>query len=72
MRPIWLALLALVALNTVLLSGCPITPSPDRVDHGGSGYWTAGTRELPRLADSDVKPRRNRHATDLDKRSDDP
>lgn len=35
MRRIWLVLFAIVTMNSVLLSGCPISPPPERVDRGG-------------------------------------
>jgi hypothetical protein len=41
MRRFWLQLLALLAMNATLLSGCPIEPPPQAIEHhdgGGGGY----------------------------------
>jgi hypothetical protein len=35
MRRIWLVLLAIVSMNTMLLSGCPVSPPAESVDRGG-------------------------------------
>jgi hypothetical protein len=43
MRRIWLVLFAIVSMNSVLLSGCPVSPPSEAVNHesgggGGGGY----------------------------------
>jgi hypothetical protein len=35
MRRLWLVLFAIVSINSVLLSGCPIAPPPASTEHGG-------------------------------------
>ena len=35
MKRIWVALLAILSMNSVLLSGCPMSPPPEQADHGG-------------------------------------
>ena len=42
MRRIWLALLVIVSLDSMVLSGCPISPTPENVerhDGGGGGSY---------------------------------
>jgi hypothetical protein len=44
MRRIWFVLFAIVSMNSVLLSGCPVSPPNESATHegggggGGSGY----------------------------------
>jgi hypothetical protein len=42
MRRIWLVLFAIVSMNSVLLSGCPVSPPGGATSHegggGGGGY----------------------------------
>jgi hypothetical protein len=44
MRRIWFVLFAIVSMNSVLLSGCPVAPPSESATHegggggGGSGY----------------------------------
>jgi hypothetical protein len=35
MKRIWVVLLAILSMNSVLLSGCPMSPPPEQADHGG-------------------------------------
>lgn len=35
MKRIWVVLLAIFSMNTALLSGCPMSPAPEQVEHGG-------------------------------------
>jgi hypothetical protein len=42
MRRIWVVLLAIVSMNTVLLSGCPMSPVPDQAEHGGGNGGGGG------------------------------
>ena len=42
MRRIWIVLLAIVSMNTVLLSGCPVSPPAESVSRGGSGAGGGG------------------------------
>jgi hypothetical protein len=42
MRRIWLVLLAILSMNTVLLSGCPISPVPEQAEHGYGGNGGGG------------------------------
>jgi len=42
MRRIWIVLLAIVSMNTVLLSGCPISPPTESVNRGGPGEGGGG------------------------------
>ena len=37
MRRIWFVLFAIVSMNSVLLSGCPVSPSSDSATHEGGG-----------------------------------
>ena len=38
MRRIWFVLFAIVSMNTVLLSGCPVSPPGESATHeGGNG-----------------------------------
>jgi hypothetical protein len=42
MRRIWLALLVIVSLDSMVLSGCAISPTPETVEHrdgGGGGSY---------------------------------
>jgi hypothetical protein len=42
MRRLWLVLLAIASINAALLSGCPVTPLPERTDHGGGNGGNGG------------------------------
>jgi hypothetical protein len=42
MRRIWVVLLAIVSMNTVLLSGCPITPGSEQAERGSGGNGGGG------------------------------
>jgi hypothetical protein len=42
MRRIWFVLFAIVSMNTVLLSGCPVAPSADSVSRGNGGGGGGG------------------------------
>jgi hypothetical protein len=35
MKRIWVVLLAILSMNTVLLSGCPMSPTPEQAERGG-------------------------------------
>jgi hypothetical protein len=37
MRRIWVVLLTILSMNSVVLSGCPMGPLPERAEHGGGG-----------------------------------
>jgi hypothetical protein len=44
MRRMWIVLFAIVSMNSVLLSSCPITAisNSERADHGGGGMGGGG------------------------------
>jgi hypothetical protein len=42
MRRIWVVLLAILSMNTVLLSGCPMGSVPEQAEHGGGGNGGGG------------------------------
>ncbi len=42
MKRIWVVLLAILSMNTVLLSGCPIGPLPQQAEHRGDGAGGGG------------------------------
>ncbi len=42
MRRIWFVLFAIVSMNTVLLSGCPVSPPAETVNRGGGGGGGGG------------------------------
>ncbi len=42
MRRIWFLLFAIVSMNTVLLSGCPVSPPTESVNRGGPGEGGGG------------------------------
>jgi hypothetical protein len=43
MRRLWLVLFAIVSVNSMLLSGCPIAPPPASTDHGGGDHGGSGS-----------------------------
>ena len=42
MKRIWVVLLAILSMNTVLLSSCPMAPALEQAEHGGGGNGGGG------------------------------